>query len=393
MVETVMPILKGPTTSVLSPVPVTKFYIDGTDLADWLYGTAYDDDIHGRGGNDVLFGGAGNDTLWGDAGDDYLYGGAGNDTLWGYDGDDYLYGGTGNDWIIGGAGKNFMDGGAGADMLDGYGVWGSPSYDTVSYASSASGVVVNLKTNTASGGDAEGDTFRAIEAINGSNYSDVLFAADWGSKLDGGAGDDAVFGGADSDELFGGAGADRLNGYAGNDRLDGGDGDDTIEDRLGDNKFYGGAGNDDLCGGLGGDRLDGGDGDDRLYGGGGRDLGYGRDIYIGGAGADSFVFAWRVAYDSVRDERLGLFGWDEIDDFSRAEGDKIDLSICDANPYEAGRQAFTFIGMGPFTGHAGEVLAMSGGLAADCDGDGQWDFAITVLGVDRESWQASDFIL
>jgi Ca2+-binding RTX toxin-like protein len=385
-----MPILKGSTTSVLSPVTVAKFYIDGTDLDDWLYGTAYDDELHGRGGNDVLIGGAGNDTLYGEMGDDYLYGGTGND---------HLYGGWGN---------NFLDGGAGADFLEGGSGW-NYGYDTVSYASSPSAVVVNLTTNTASGGDAEGDTFWAIDALIGSNYNDVLVATDWGTTIDGGTGSDAVYGGAGNDMLYGGAGSDvvyggqgddkldggagddRLNGYAGNDRLEGGDGDDILEDRLGDNRFYGGAGNDNLCGGVGDDRLDGGDGNDRLYGGG-RDDGEGRDIYIGGAGADSFVFSWEVRWNSVRDQ-FGLVGWDEIDDFSRAEGDKIDLSMCDAKPYEPGRQAFTFIGMGPFTGHAGEVSAGTGGLSADCDGDGQSDFAITVLGVDRESWQASDFIL
>ena len=38
-------------------------YIEGTNLNDSLYGTAYADEIHGRFGNDFLSGGGGDDLL------------------------------------------------------------------------------------------------------------------------------------------------------------------------------------------------------------------------------------------------------------------------------------------------------------------------------------------
>ena len=111
------------------------------------------------------------------------------------------------------------------------------------------------------------------------------------------------------------AGSDTLTGSAGNDSLSGEGGSDRLS---------GGAGNDALSGGTGDDTLSGGDGSDRLTGG------TGADILNGGAGQDAFVFA------SVAD------GGDRVQDFRRAEGDRIDLSAIDADPLTAGDQAFLF---------------------------------------------------
>jgi Ca2+-binding RTX toxin-like protein len=72
--------------------------------------------------------------------------------------------------------------------------------------------------------------------------------------------------------------------------LDGRAGDDTLIGSTGNDVLSGGTGNDTLIGGLGGDEL------------------------AGGSGADHFVFT--TAND----------GADLIHDFSRAEGDKIDVS-------------------------------------------------------------------
>jgi hypothetical protein len=44
-----------------------------------------------------------------------------------------------------------------------------------------------------------------------------------------------------------------------------------------------------------------------------------------------------------------------IVDFSGASGDRIDLSMLDANPKLAGNQAFSFIGKTAFTGKTGEL--------------------------------------
>ena len=86
--------------------------------------------------------------------------------------------------------------------------------------------------------------------------------------------------------------------------------------------------------------LDGGAGNDYLSGGRRNDLlqgGTGKDVLIGDAGADDFVFK------SVGEAGKGS-ARDVIRDFSRAQGDDIDLSAIDANTKAAGNQAFSFIG-------------------------------------------------
>jgi len=87
---------------------------------------------------------------------------------------------------------------------------------------------------------------------------------------------------------------------------------------------------------------------------------------------------------------------DRITDFTRAQGDKIDLAGIDANTGAAGNQAFGFIGSGLFTGHAGELRAAvtSPGvttIAGDTNGDGVSDFHITLAG--NLSLVAADFVL
>ena len=115
-----------------------------------------------------------------------------------------------------------------------------------------------------------------------------------------------------------------LRGTAGADTLRGGAGNDSLAGEGGSDRLQGSTGNDTLSGGAGYDALMGGDGSDRLMGG------TEADVLIGGAGRDAFVFA------SIRD------GNDRIQDFTRAQGDKIDLSAIDADPLTAGDQAFMF---------------------------------------------------
>ena len=115
-----------------------------------------------------------------------------------------------------------------------------------------------------------------------------------------------------------------LRGTAGADTLTGGVGADSVLGEAGDDRLSGSGGNDTLLGGAGYDALMGGDGADRLAGGSEG------DVLIGGAGADAFVFA------SVSD------GNDRIQDFTRAQGDRIDLSAIDADATTAGNQAFLF---------------------------------------------------
>jgi membrane-bound inhibitor of C-type lysozyme len=70
------------------------------------------------------------------------------------------------------------------NRLDG----GSGGSDTVSYAHSATGVTVNLITGLGSNGDAEGDTYVHIQNVIGSAASDMFIANTQANRLDGGSG-------------------------------------------------------------------------------------------------------------------------------------------------------------------------------------------------------------
>jgi hypothetical protein len=171
-----------------------------------------------------LIGTAGNDTLGGAAGgNSTLTGGAGADVLIGYgtnnttnyagntaaltvnlsnvtvggvaarsgkggdaEGDTYTniqnaIGGTGNDLFIASGDVNAFNGGAGNN--------------TVSYAGSTAGVVVNLNTTVGAMNDAIGDTFTLIQNLTGTAFDDKLTGlAAGGSILTGGAGADQLIG-------------------------------------------------------------------------------------------------------------------------------------------------------------------------------------------------------
>ena len=288
--------------------------------------------------------------LTGTTGADKLLGAGGEDTIRGGTGNDFLSGGDANDELFGEAGDDTLEGGPGEDTLNGgaNGVAG----DTITYASSAEAVEVNLGRAEYTGGDAEGDVVQNIENIIGSAGDDWLRGDTNDNTLTGGAGDDTLIGGGGgNDMLIGGAGDDTLNGGEGDDTLTGGAGADTItggpgadtlsyagsdeavdirlrtghasgghaagdefatvehvtgsdhDDRLagdnrpagasagGDNTLSGGDGADEIYGGSGDDTLNGDAGADTLYGGVGGDTlngGAGDDALIGGPGGDTF---------------------------------------------------------------------------------------------------------
>lgn len=196
-------------------------------------------------GDDTIDGGAGDDLISGEAGDDSLIGGEGSDTISGGDGDDTIAGGDGADSLSGGAGMDFLD-----------------------YSASDAGVNIDLGTNTASGGDADGDTLvGGLDGIIGSDWDDTLTGyddqgADWTNEFYGGAGDDSLDGAGGDDYLDGGADNDTLIGGAGADTLLGGTGDDLLVLDGGDSAL-GGEGDDvfQISGGGGGTiTIDGGEG-------------------------------------------------------------------------------------------------------------------------------------
>nr|WP_321237774.1 retention module-containing protein [uncultured Tolumonas sp.] len=196
-----------------------------------------------------------------------------------------------------------------------------------------------------------------------------------GLTVDYHAGDDIVYGTTGNDILTGGLGSDYIDGRAGSDILYGGDGNDTLLGGYGNDILYGGEGNDLLLGGFNNDILDGGNGTDtasfsdasagvtvnldtgiatdgssldtltnieniigsqyndsltgdngvnNISGGAGNDTligGLGNDILTGGTGAD--IFRWTA--DDINTASGAPFS-DTITDFSRTEGDKLDLS-------------------------------------------------------------------
>ena len=137
-------------------------------------------------------------------------------------------------------------------------------------------------------------------------------------------------------------------------------------------RSQGGTGRDLLSGGWDADTLQGGAGADQLY---------------GGLGADRFVWT------TLRDTAVARTNRDMVQDFSTAEGDKIDLSAMDAKAGVKGNQAFTLVDA--FTGHKGELRIQftSDGCVVfgDTNGDGSADFSIGFLGTSALTF--TDFVL
>lgn len=295
-------------------------------------------DFIGSDGDDIFVGGVFDDAIDGGAGNDQLSGGRGDDTISGGLGDDALYGGFGNDTLVGGAGNDVLHGDEGDDVL------------------------------------------------YGEDGADVLYGGDGADVLDGGAGNDQLYGGAGADVLTGGAGRDVLEGGAGADVLDGGDGNDTLRGGDGADILVGGKGHDVLEGGAGHDHLVGGAGKDVLRGGAGDDVlngGKARDKLFGGAGADTFVFQTKL------DSSAKLSRSDVIRDFSRKDGDLIDLSGL------KGKTVLDFIGTSHFTGAGNEVRyakkEKSTVIKIDLDGDSKVDMAIKLSG--KVHLTEGDFVL
>ena len=282
-----------------------------------------------------------------------------------------------------------------------------------------------------------------VTSLTGTINADVLVCSGAVTTLNGDAGSDTLTGGASADTLNGGSGSDTLDGKGGSDVMVGGTGDDsyvidnagdvvtelanqgtdivrssvnwtlganienldltgsavkgvgndldnTINGNSGNNSLEGGAGADFLVGGDGDDQIFGGAGDDRLTGNNGVDIlvgGAGADRFSGGAGADTFVF-------QALGDLAGNSGYDVINDFTRADGDRIDLRMLDADSVHAGDQAFTWIGNSAFSHTASELrYDVRGGdlfVTGDLNGDGAADFGLLVH---TTSLLAQDFFL
>ena len=224
--------------------------IGGTvDNSNTFFGDSGDDTIKGGHDRDILFGGLGDDILWGESDDDNLSGNYGNDTLLGSDGNDILSGGEGNDTLDGGNGNDTIYGSNGNDIIT----------------------------------DSSG-----VNTIYGDSGDDIITV---------GSGNDTIYAGSGNDNVSAGAGTDLILGDSGNDYLDGGEGDDTIS---------GGEGSDTLLGGSGSDKVDGNLGDDKIVhvvNG----VATTSDVYAGGDGVDTLElrltaadFANTTIYSSIK---------------------------------------------------------------------------------------------
>jgi serralysin len=104
----------------------------------------------------------------------------------------------------------------------------------------------------------------------------------------------------------------------------------------------------------------------------------GKNVFEGNGGADSFVFTKGTTGKTENKA-------DRILDFSRAEGDAIDLSRWDANSNRGGNQDFDFIGKQNFHGEAGELRYINKNgatwIQGDTDGDRKVDLMIRLDGV------------
>lgn len=264
-------------------------------------GTAGNDVIAGTAGNDTIAALDGNDVIQASAGIDVVFGGLGSDHLYGSG--DRLYGGDGSDHFFSGSAADYMEGGSGTDVLR--------------YASSLTGVSIDLARGTASGGDATGDFFREMEQVFGSNHAD---------------------------NLTGNAGANRFVGYAGNDTIDGGGGIDNLDGGLGNDLVMGGNGNDNVAGAEGNDTL------------------------IGGIDADRFIFAAGAGDDVIVD--FNTF------DGGAAEGDLLVFQALRVGTFVyRGSSAFTG------GSDNSEARFAGGRLLFDGNGDGTTDITITLRGM------------
>jgi Ca2+-binding RTX toxin-like protein len=168
--------------------------------------------------------------------------------------------------------------------------------------------------------------------------------------------------------------ASNVIGSTGHDTYTGTSFSDTIRGRGGNDVLNGAGGKDTIRGDAGNDKIYGGIGADKLY---------------GGAGRDTFIFK------TTKESTKGAGGRDTVYDFSKTQGDKVNLSAIDANVRKGGNQAFTFIGEEGFHKQAGELRFQKSGsttyVYGDVNGDGASDFAIAFK--KTITFEKGDFVL
>jgi Ca2+-binding RTX toxin-like protein len=389
------------------------------------------------------------------SGDDTIGGSTKADKLFGFDGHDAISGGDGNDVLAGGAGGDNLDGGNGSDFANYQGSTTGVTIDLLNHTASGGDAegdtLTSIENLYASAHDDHLTGDNGANIIGGWLGTDTIIGNDGNDVLAGEAGDDTLDGGAGNDRLVGAAGVDTIHGGDGNDSIDAGADQDFVFGEVGNDSIAGGAGDDLIDGGDGNDIIEGGAGGDLVMGGAGIDTvsylnsaagvtvfltgtgsggdaqgdalsgieqamgsafadhlggdannnqlwGFGGDDVLvgaggadnlkGGAGNDTFV------YLTVADSTVAPAGKDAILDFTT--GDKIDLSLIDADGNPAnGDAAFAFAG-DHTTGHGAEVQIVNFGNGVQgvylyINADKLVDSIINV--VSDHALTAADFVL
>ncbi|MEJ1157323.1 calcium-binding protein [Prosthecomicrobium sp. N25] len=295
--------------------------INGSNLDDFLFGTADPDLISGYAGNDIIDGRLGYDTL---------LGGDGEDSLYSYDADS-IDGGNGVDYaLIDRTGSTFaynlniFDSTILNILMDGTEI---VNVERLSFYGGADEDIVT-------GGDFNDELIGngSDDILRGNGGDDYLSGDDGGDWLQGDDGNDALIGGAGFDGMVGGSGDDYFESIDA-DLIDGMDGLDTayIDRQFSDIDFHidisdpdvfqtladgsflvhveqitfnGGAGNDTVIGGDFDDVLGAGSGRDSLSGGSGNDqfyLNYDNlaDTVEGGSGDDTAYLNYSACSDAI----------------------------------------------------------------------------------------------
>ncbi len=355
-------------------------------------------------------------------------------------------------WSVGNAGD--LNGDGYADVVAGAPTAGLSSGTSYVVLGKSAAYVANLNVSSLNGTNGfrlqgtssslSGFSVNGTGDINGDGFSDVAVGAPTASPDFSDAGSTFVLhgrvptaavtrvGGAAHQYISGGPGVDNLAGRGGNDILEGRGAADVINgstgsdtasyehatagvvaslpnpgtntnDAAGDtynlvenlrgspladslfgtnsaNTLEGLAGDDAIKGASGVDKINGGLGDDTLTGG------FSNDLFIYSLTADSTV----ANPDGILDFSAGS---------STTFGDRIDLSLVDADTTVNGNQTFSFVGTAPFTlGTRGEVrVSLSGGhvfVTGDVNGDQTADFSIELVNVTvTTNLNATDFLL
>jgi Ca2+-binding RTX toxin-like protein len=366
--------------------------INGTSGPNRLTGTNSSDIIRGLAGNDILRGLDGPDLLDGGGGGDQMFGGLSNDT--------YIVNNSSD--------RVFETSNARPDSIDNV-------RSSVNFTLGA-----NVEHLVLLGSAVSGTGNNLDNGIVGNGVNNVLKGLGGNDRLNGGIGADRMSGGTGSDtyfidnrrdqvieaanqghdvvfsplsftalsanveELVLDAGATRGQGNSLGNFLIGNARNNVLKGLGGGDRLEGSGGNDILDGGTGNDRLNGVTGNDVLL------AGLGRDVLSGGPGADRFRFV------TTADSRPGLAFEDALQDFTRSEGDKIDLVRIDANTTLAGNQAFVFIGSSATPGPGELSVFVSGGqtfVRGNTDADAALEIQFHLRGRSTVPDLASDYFL